>query len=132
MFAPVDVLVSLHWHMRGPFGDAKGQWLLPRQPLIQALSREPATAPAAADEKEVATRKTQIVRTVPLSLECILGTAQLKLSELSSLQVGDVLLLDGSTALGVTACAGGRPLFRGQAGRTGAWKAFRIDSIIEK
>ena len=131
-FAATEILVGLHFELRGPFGLAKGQWFFPRQPLIQALSKEPVTAPAVIDEKEVSARKAQIVRSLPLSTECILGTAHLQLSELSRLQVGDVLVLDGSAAEGVTARAGGRPLFRGQVGRTGTWKAFRIDSIIEK
>jgi flagellar motor switch protein FliM len=132
LFAATEILVGLHFEVRGPFGQAKGQWFFPRQPLIQALSKEPVKAPAAIDEKEVTARKTQIVRSLPLSIECILGTAHLRLSELTRLQVGDVLLLDGSAAEGATAQAGGRPLFRGQVGRTGAWKAFRIDSFIEK
>ena len=133
MFAPVDVLVSLHWHMRGPFGDAKGQWLFPRQPLIQALSREPATAPAAADEKEVA--DTQGPNRPHLA-----AVARVHSGHGPAQALGVIAACRSATCCCSTAngpwrdrlSPAGRHLFRGQAGRTGAWKAFRIDSFIEK
>ena len=69
---------------------------------------------------------------VDLSVEVVLGSAELRLSELSSLQVGDVVLLDQRATDGVLARAGGHELFRGQAGRVGSWKAFQIDTNVKK
>jgi flagellar motor switch protein FliM len=132
LFSTGEVLLSLHWRMHGPFGDGQGQWLLPRQALLQALMKDQEAAAQAGDEKEAAVRRAQIVRALPLSIECILGTAQLRLSELARLQVGDVLLLDQRIGDDVSASVGGRQLFRGQVGRNGSWKAFRIQSFIEK
>jgi flagellar motor switch protein FliM len=134
LFAPGDVLLTLHWQIRGPFGDVHGQWLFPRQALVQALTNEQQQTreTTGSADKDAAARKAQLVRTLPLSLECILGTAQLRLSELSRLQVGDVLLLDQRTADNVLVVSQNAKLFRGQAGRNGSWKAFRIESFIEK
>ena len=69
---------------------------------------------------------------MPVVLELVLGTAELKLSQLSGLQVGDVVLLDQRDQGGIIARAGGLDLFRGRAGRTGSWKAFQIQSVVEK
>jgi flagellar motor switch protein FliM len=132
LFEPSDVLVNLHWKIRGPFGEGQGQWLFPRQALLQALAKEQVTADPGADEKIAAARKAQIVRALPLSIECILGTTQLRLSDLSRLQVGDVLLLDQRASDDMAALVGGRPMFRGRMGRDGSWKAFRIESFTEK
>ena len=132
LFEPTEVLVKLNWKLRGPFGEGKGQWLFPRKALLQAVRKDQSSEDESSDEKVAAARKAQIVRTLPLSIECILGTAQLRLSELSRLQVGDVLLLDQRTGDNVTAFANGQQLFRGQVGRNGSWKAFRVESFIEK
>jgi flagellar motor switch protein FliM len=132
LFAAGEVLVKLPWKIHGPFGDGRGQWLFPRQALVQALKKDQPTTTQADDEKTAATRKTQLVRSLPLSIECVLGTAKLRLSELSRLQVGDVLLLDQRAGEPLAASVGGRPLFRGQMGRNGSWKAIRIESFIEK
>ncbi len=132
LFAPGEVLLQLDWQVRGPFGDGRGQWLFPRQALVQALQTEAELAAQSVDEKEITARKVQIVRSLPLAVECILGTAQFSLSELSQLQVGDVLLLDQKSGDRVTALVGGRQMYRAQVGKNGSWKAFRIESFIEK
>jgi flagellar motor switch protein FliM len=131
-FAPTDTLVTLHWHMTGAWGTTAGQWFFARRGLLEVLGGTDATQPLAIPETQVAARRQAIVASLPVTLEVVLGAAEIKLSQLSHLQVGDVIVLDRSREEGATARAGGVELFRGQVGRQGSWKAFQIDSAVEK
>lgn len=125
-FSASDVLVVFRWQVRGPWGDSIGYWLFPKIGLLEELGAESAT-PA----RSGSNRPEDIVTQAPLELKIVLGSAELTLSDLFGLKVGDVILLDQSCAENVAAHAGGRELFRGKVGRIGAWKAFQVESYAE-
>ena len=132
LFTSADTLVTLHWRIQGPWGATPGVWFFPKRSLIEALGVVDASIPPAIPEAQVAARRQAIVSSLPITLEIVLGDAELKLSQLSRLQVGDVVLLDRRTDEGATARAGGVDLFHGQLGRVGSWKALRIDAAQER
>ena len=130
--ADADVLVVFHWQMRGAWGETKGAWFFPKKALLDSLGNTPGPGQEAIPEIQMAARREAIVHRLPVSIEVVLGSAELRLSELSSLQVGDVVLLDQRATDGVLARVGGQDLFRGQAGRVGSWKALQIETQVKK
>jgi flagellar motor switch protein FliM len=131
-FGARDVLVTLPWQIRGAWGVSDGVWLFLKKGLFDTLGDGAASSPAVIDDKTAALRKQALVQTLPVRLDFVLGTAELKLSQLSSLAVGDVLLLDQRDQDGVRADVGSQHLFSGRVGRVGSRKAFRIESFLEK
>jgi flagellar motor switch protein FliM len=130
MYPDAEVLVALNWKMTGTWGETSGMWYFPKKPLVDLLGNQ-LTSPEV-PEAQIAARREAIVHTLALTMEVVLGSAELRLSDLSSLQVGDVVLLDQRAADGVLARAGGQDLFRGQPGKLGSWKAFQIDGTVKK
>ena len=66
---------------------------------------------------------------LPVAVEVVVGTTELKLSELSKLQVVDVVLLDQRAHESITARTESRTLFRGKPGRQGSSKALQIETV---
>jgi flagellar motor switch protein FliM len=131
MLQPEEVLVGIDFQLSGPWGKTAGAWYFAKKSLLDALGN----AHHAADvvpEVQVAIRREAIVYQLPVQLEIVLGSAELRLTDLSSLQVGDVVLLDQRAADGVLARVGGQDVFRGQAGRLGSWKAFQVQANVKK
>jgi flagellar motor switch protein FliM len=129
-FAPRDSLVVLPWQIHGPWGATDGLWFFQKSGILETLGDGRTSLQASIDDKTAAVRKQALVNNLSVRVEFTLGTAELNLSQLSRLQVGDLLLLDQRNEEGVSAAAGGQILFRGRVGRVGSWKAFRIDSFI--
>jgi len=132
VFSPADVLVSLNWQIKGPWGESAGTWLFQKKGLLEELGGADTLTPAPIPEAQVSARRQAIISALPIAIEVVLGTAELKLSQLSRLQVGDVVVLDQRCDEGATAKAGDRNLFRGQVGRVGSCKALRIESAVER
>src|SRR5205823_481335 len=128
LYGDIEVLIAMNWQMRGAWGETSGVWLFPKKRLIDLVGNQAAMGPESVPEGQVAARREALIQQFPLNIEVVLGSAELKLSELSSLQVGDVVLLDQRMSEGVVARAGGQNLFRGQAGRLGSWKAFQVEN----
>jgi flagellar motor switch protein FliM len=131
-FAGSDVLLTLHWQMRGPWGVSDGLWFFQKKGTLETLADPDLPAEEPMDEKTATLRKQAFVGNLPVRVDVVLGTTDLKLSQLSRLQIGDVVLLDQRHEEGIIAGAGSQHLFRGRVGRMGSWKAFRIESFVEK
>ena len=132
IFAETDVLIAMNWQLRGSWGEAAGAWFIPRKGLMDLWGSHASSGPEILPEVLVSARREAIVQQLPVNVEIVLGSAEMQLSELSSLRVGDVVLLDQSASGGVLARSGGQDLFRGQAGRIGAWKAFQVETTVTK
>ena len=132
LFAPSDPLLCMSWQMRGPWGETNGVWLFPKKALLLALGSTEKPDLDAVPPALSAARRESVVQTLPMVMQIILGTTELKLSQLRRLQVGDVLMLDQSDDNQAVARVGNRDLFRGRPGRSGSWKAFQIKSQLEK
>jgi flagellar motor switch protein FliM len=132
IFGADEVLQAFTWQISGPWGEANSVWLFPEKGLMLALGgAEKSAAPPTADPITPA-RRASIVQALPMVVQIILGTAEVKLSQLRRLQVGDVLVLDQNHDDQAVARVGNHELYRGRAGRTGSSKAFQIKSLLEK
>jgi flagellar motor switch protein FliM len=131
VYSANEVLIAVNFQLRGSWGESKGVWLFPKTGLVEIITgRKEAPAPVI-PEPVLMARRQALMETMPLALEVVIGSAEMKLAELSHLQVGDVLLLDNGPDDALIARAGVRDLFRGKAGRQGTAKAFQIESINE-
>ncbi len=132
IFAADEVLQAFTWQISGPWGEASSVWLFPEKGLLSALGAGDKSADAPASQPLTPARRASIVQALPMVVQIILGTAELKLSQLRRLQVGDVLMLDQNHEDQAVVRVGNHELYRGRAGRTGACKAFQIKSLLEK
>jgi flagellar motor switch protein FliM len=131
-YAPNDALLSMNWQMRAPWGEIDGVWLFPKKGLLLALGSTETPAAEAVPPPLTAARRESGVQALPIVLQIVLGTTELKLSQLRRLQVGDVLMLDQNDDDQAVARIGSRELYRGRVGRSGSWKAFQIKSLFEQ
>jgi flagellar motor switch protein FliM len=129
LLADTDTLLEMSWQMTGVWGDTQGMWYFPKN-LIDLLGN--VNASDGMTEVQVAIRREAIVHSLAVTMEVVLGSAEISLSDLTSLQVGDVVMLDQGTSDAAIARAGGQELFRGHAGRQGSWRAFQIESTVTK
>ncbi|MEI7685227.1 MAG: FliM/FliN family flagellar motor switch protein, partial [Planctomycetota bacterium] len=126
-FPAADVLIVLDFTVRGPWGESQASWLFPQKGLLEAIDNG-AMKTEAIPEKTLAARREALVQALPLQVNVALGGANLTLSDLSNLRVGDVVLLDQRTTESITALSGGRPVFQCQPGRQGSWLDIQIDN----
>lgn len=127
--APEDTLMVLNWSLTGPWGEARGAWWLPRQAFLAGAGD--LSEVQTLSESAITARREAVVQALPLQMQVVLGTAELKLSELSHLRVGDLLVLDQPCEKDAVARIGNRDLFRGQPGRHGSLRAFQIKALVE-
>ncbi len=131
LFADSDVLITWNWLLRGPWGECTGTWFFHKNSLFESLGDRSRLASESMPETQLKSCREAIVTMLPLTVEVVVGTAELKLSQLSQLQIGDVVLLNLRDENSIVARAGGRDLFRGKAGRLGSSKALQIEAINE-
>lgn len=125
-----DPLVLVPLVFRGPFGETACSWLVPRKPLMALLGLSD-KAPGSENAHDTRQRLQAHVATMPVVLNVALGRAELGLSQLGRLQVGDVVVLNQRTTDTLTASVAGRQKFRVWCGRIGSRQALQIDSLIE-
>ncbi len=128
LIAADEPVVVFSWSLTGPFGAAPCTWLFHRKGLAELIGHGEAEA---APAEPAGTRVEALVRNLPIDLVVVLGSADVCLSQLAHLQVGDVILLNQRVGEPLTARVNDEPKFRGWAGRSGSGTAFRIDSVIE-
>jgi flagellar motor switch protein FliM len=128
LFAPDELVVVFSCEIRGTFGVQECSWLFQRKGLAELLGWN---EDAVGSKEPQASRIETLVRSLPLDVVVVLGGVEICISQLSTLQVGDVILLNQRVSEPLTALIGDEAKFLGWAGRTGSSMAFRIDSLIE-
>jgi flagellar motor switch protein FliM len=116
--------------LTGPFGAQEWFWLLPREGLLSLL--EQSGAPATADAGIPKPQLQERVQDLPIEVTVVLGSVDVRLSQLSNLRVGDVIVLNQRVSETMTASLGGEKKIRGWPGRMGASQAFQIDSFLNR
>ncbi|HYV36409.1 MAG TPA: FliM/FliN family flagellar motor switch protein [Gemmataceae bacterium] len=130
IFADVGHLLSCGFVMRCGGVKHNCQWLAPQKGLLALLGEtvqqhgETATGPAP-PSPNIET----LVRELPVEIAVQLGSAELSLSQLARLDVGDMVILNQKVTEPLLASVGGGHKFRGWAGRIGALQAFQIESL---
>ncbi len=120
-------LVACTLAISGPFGKDYLHWLLPVKTLATLFGDPAASTLPAADAAGIET----LVGELPVEIAVVLGQAELALSQVARLGVGDIVVLDQRTGEPLAASVGGGPKLRGWAGRVGNRLAFQIDSLSD-
>ena len=108
-------------------------WLLPLEGLLNLLEQPgQARDAAAADAAKTRPQLQQRVQELPLEVTVVLGTVDLRLSQLSNLKVGDVIVLGQRVSETMTASMAGEKKMRGWPGRIGSFQAIQIDSFLNR
>jgi flagellar motor switch protein FliM len=128
LFAPDELVVVFSCEIRGPFGVQECFWLFQKKGLAELMGWDESDAVSTEPQ---GSRIEALVRSLPLDIVVVLGGVEICISQLSQLQVGDVILLNQRVGEPLTAKIGDEAKFRGWAGRSGSSIAFRIDSLIE-
>lgn len=105
-------------------------WMIPQlelEELIEAECSAPAAPPRTAPHPAIP----RIMREVPVPVIVELGRADLSMSELTSLQSGDVVVLEQSVQRPLNVRVGDVLKFRGRPGRIGTQRCLEIQQILE-
>ena len=112
------------------FGDfsAPLSWVLPQEATARLIDANIVAPPPrlSQESKPLAA----LARVLPMTAVVELGSADLKVSEISHLQVGDVLLLNQSIHKLMVCRVAGQPKFGGHPGRVGTHRAFEIRGLL--
>jgi flagellar motor switch protein FliM len=133
LFGADTPLVMCTFLLSGPFGVEEWYWLLPREGLLVLLDLPGQLAPEA--EAEAAAVKPRLearVNDLPVEIRVRLGSVDVRLSQLSRLRVGDVIVLDQRVSEPLTAAMSEEDKYRGWPGRVGSSQAFKIESLLNR
>lgn len=121
------VLLS-RFDLNSAFGSQPVHWLSAQDQLIALLGQaDDVGAPVApAKDGPLQARAAEI----PVQVIVRLGSAELHVSDLADLQVGDVILLDQKIDEPLEAQVAGLPKYRGWPGRVGTRQAIQIDELV--
>ena len=103
-------------------------WVLPQEATARLIDSSIVAPPPklSRESKPLAA----LARVLPLTAVVELGSTDLKVSEISRLQVGDVLLLNQSIHKPMVCRVAGQPKFGGHPGRVGTHSAFEIRGLL--
>ncbi|MFO0966565.1 MAG: FliM/FliN family flagellar motor switch protein [Gemmataceae bacterium] len=118
-----ESLLVASFKVKGQFGDYDWRWLVPKNGLL-ANQQDEAAAEQQAQNRE---RLLQQVRELPVELVVTLGSAELPLTQLARLRVGDIILLDQPVNQPLVAKVADNDKLRGWPGKVGTRQAFRIE-----
>jgi flagellar motor switch protein FliM len=129
LFPTGTELVSVRWEITCGAGKEETVWLMPRESIEELLDVEqtPGGVPAVDPNEELLA---SIATQLPVEVVVDLGSASLSMSEISELQVGDVVILDQAVARPLVARIGDQPRWSGVPCRVGGRQALDIRGAI--
>lgn len=111
-----------------PYGTGGIRWILPQAVTLDMVASSPKTIQSNGHAREDLKRS---VLNAPSEISVSLGGAQVLLSKLSSLAVGEIIVLDQKIDEPLTAKVGGQPMFLGWCGQSGKQQMFQIDELFD-
>jgi flagellar motor switch protein FliM len=127
-FRDVRDLVLARFKLSGPFGEEIIDWIWP-ETLVSELFLTPTDAQQSASTAKLLQEISQVL---PFELTLRLGTTKLRLSELTQLAEGDLVLLDQRVSEPLQAFIGNMPYFTGWAGRVGNRQGLQVQQLLSK
>jgi len=132
LFSADMPVVMCTFILSGPFGVDEWHWLLPREGLLMLLDQPDMPAPAADGDAATARPRLEArVNDLPVEISVCLGSVNVRLSQLSGLRVGDLIVLNQRVSEPLTAAMGKEDKYRGWPGRIGSSQAFKIESLLK-
>ncbi len=120
--------IKCDWILAFDGFSASLSWVLPQEAMARLIDSSIVPPPPrlSQESKPLAA----LARVLPMTAVVELGVADLKVSEISHLQVGDVLLLNQSIHKPMVCRVAGQPKFGGHPGRVGTYSAFEIHGLL--
>jgi flagellar motor switch protein FliM len=125
LFAPDATLLCSHLTFKSRFGEEKALWLMPSDEVEDLIKQHASPTESAA---QASVNLEELALELPMSVLVELGRTQLKMSEITALRAGDVIVLDQAINRPLQVLIEDRVKFRGQPGRVGARQALAIES----
>ena len=129
LYPPHTTLTIASFQIESSVGSDHLLWALPQQDIEDLVEIEcaPPDLPRVVPSPDIP----RLVRamTVPMTVE--LGNVTLSMAELTSLQTGDVIVLDQSSTHPLFARIGGAMKFQGRPGRIGTQRCLEIEQILD-
>lgn len=132
LLARPDRVIVTEFQLATRLGDAECKWLIPLMPFEQLAGIEWPQAPPV-EEPTSATSPgiERLAVALPITMSVRIGSAQLPMSQLADLHVGDVVVLDQCISEPVLADIHGAPKYRGFPGRIGLQRSFQIVDVLD-
>lgn len=125
MYTGNEFMVVVNFSIQALAGAVLVQWAMPRATMATAL------APFIEKQNDQGTHHPrEAVQNIPLEVVFSLGKAQLSMSELTQLSVGDIVILDQRIDEPIAGLIDDNPIYKGWPGRMGADQVFKISRII--
>lgn len=132
IFAPGDTAFVSHFRLSGPNGTHECTWLVPQEALERIVTEEwPDGEMSTPVTAAVTEHLEQLAGTLAMTLSVRLGEAQLPMSQLADLQVGDVIVLDQPINRPIVAEVCGETKFLGFPGRIGPRQSFQVHEVLD-
>jgi flagellar motor switch protein FliM len=130
-FIPQQQLVGFQFSLTGAVGEATCHWFMPNDPLQRMIAAEwpPETGKAGAPSSQ---HIEQIAGALPLTMIACLGRADVPMSQLARLQLGDVIVLEQSIREPISLEVQGISKFRALPGRIGAQQSVQITGVSDR
>ncbi len=129
MFPQDESVVVCQFGLQVPNPEQQCFWLIRQALLREMFSDLAGAAPDVLDESRQ--KLEEIALEVPFPVVVRLGRATLRVSELTQLQVGDVIVLDKLIHDSLDVCVADAVKFRGRPGRIGSRQGFQIESVVD-
>lgn len=132
VFAPGDTALVTRFKLTGPRGASECLWLVPQEAIARLVAEEWPEGDAAAPVTAASEHLEELAGTLAMTLSIRLGDAQLPMSQLADLQVGDVIVLDQPINRPIVAEVCGEAKFLGYPGRIGPRQSFQVHEVLEE
>ncbi len=123
LYGADDFMIAIPVEIDSAAGRVVLEWSLPRQKLVDMLAPLVDSKPVA---KPATVNPLQTVMEIPVDVTVLLGSANLGMTELCQLAVGDVIVLDQRIDDPLAAMIGHDRIYAGWPGRVGPCQALKI------
>ena len=120
--------IKCDWTLAFEDFSAPLSWILPQEATARLIDSNMVAPPPKLSQESKSLAA--LARVLPMTAVVELGFTDLKVSEISRLQVGDVLLLNQSIHKPMVCRVAGQPKFGGHPGRVGTHTAFEIRGLL--
>lgn len=131
LFGRTDKMIVTEFQLATRLGDTECHWVIPQIPFEQMTCDEWPQTPVDEELKSTAPGIERAAVALPITMAVQLGTAQLPVSQLADLNVGDVVVLDQFISDPVLADIHGAAKYRGFPGRIGTQRSFQIVDFLD-
>ena len=127
LFPGIDELVAVRIKLKLSFGEYFCVWFWPEELAHKFFPEDPQADAQSADPEELG----HVAKRIPFDVSVRLGAAQVDVTELSQLAVGDVIVLEQRVSEPLEGYVAEQKLFQAWPGIRGKNRAIQIDKVMD-